>query len=80
MSMSKRPNLRLFTGDQYESFVETLVDDFISARIKADTSLSDMDIINIKNHFEAFLDFCAEHASDKVVLDNGKMTPFVSSR
>jgi hypothetical protein len=78
--MRNNHNLRLFTGDKYDSFMEEIVDDFVASRVKGDRSLSDSEVAHIQQYFDMFIEFCAEHASDKIVLDNGKMTPLVTLR
>lgn len=78
--MSIRPHLKLFTGDKYDSFIEEIVDDFVASRVKGDRALSDTEVAYIQSYFNMFIDFCSEHASDKIVLDNGKMTPLATSR
>lgn len=78
--MNSKPHLKLFTGDKYDSFMEEIVDDFVASRVKGDRALSDTEVAHIQHYFDMFIEFCSEHASDMIVLDNGKMTPLVTSR
>lgn len=74
-----KPNLKLFTGETPTSFIEELVDNFIHDVIKKDNGLESTESILLQNYLGSFIDYCTEQASDKIVLDNGKMTPFAIS-
>lgn len=80
MKPNSKTNLKLFTGEDADSFLEGIVDEFLHAALKADKGLSSVDRITVKNYFDLFISFCEATASDKIVLDNGKMTPLVNSR
>jgi hypothetical protein len=73
-----RPNLKLFTGEQEstDSFIEGAVHDFLRERASRNSTIDTMVIDEI---FEAFIDYCRDTASDKVVLSDGRMIPLVSN-
>lgn len=74
-----KPNLKLFTGETPTSFIEELVDNFIHDVIKKDDGLESTESILLQTYLDSFINYCTEQASDKIVLDNGKMTPFAIS-
>jgi hypothetical protein len=80
MKPNSKTNLKLFTGEDADSFLEGLVDEFLHIALKADKSLSPADRATVEQYFDSFISFCQVTASDKIVLDNGKMTPLVNSR
>lgn len=77
---SRKPHLKLYTGEACESFIEEIVADFISAVIRKDRALNDQESILIQQYLDSFIEYCAEHASDKIVLSDGKMTPLATAR
>lgn len=76
----RKPHLKLYTGETCESFIEEIVGDFISSVVMPDGSLTPQESILIQQALDNFIEYCAVHASDKIVLGDGKMTPLASSR
>lgn len=80
MNSNKATHLKLFTGEDSISVIEALVEDFIHQSVDKNKSLSEDEASIIKDYFDNFMAFCSETASDKVVLDNGRMMPLIHSR
>jgi hypothetical protein len=80
MKKTNTHNLKLYTGEETESFLEGLVDEFLHISLSKNRTLAPEETELIQKHFDNFISFCVATSSGKIVLDNGKMTPFVNPR
>lgn len=66
------PQLKLYTGEKGESFIEDIVDSFLRDKVSDEAA-------HAGELFASFIDYCRDNASDKVVLSDGRMIPLVSN-
>lgn len=77
MTSSEKPVLKIFNGDQADSFLDDMVQDFLCSSVRSGNLSPDEQQV-VSESFDHFIDYCRNVASDKVVLCEGKMVPLVS--
>ena len=75
---SSRPYLKLYKEEMPNSFMETMVQNFLKDIIK-DGNIDKDDAKGLSEDFDRFFDYCRDVAPNTVVVSEGKTLPLISS-
>ena len=75
---SSRPYLKLYKEEMPNSFMETMVQNFLKDIVK-DGNVDKDDAEGLSEVFDRFFDYCRDVAPNTVVVSKGKTLPLISS-